>query len=318
MAEFDDLVIGAGMAGLTVSALLAAQGRRVLVLDAHDVPGGYAHTFAVGKYRFCAQVHYVFGCGEGEPVNELLRRTGLADEVRFHRLDPEGFDHVVVAGSRYRIPNGLEKFRDRLIDAFPGDAAPLRGYFEIVMAIGRELDRMPKTIGLRDLATAPFRFSRLLKYRTWTLGRLYESLGMPPRLRTILAGQSGDYLLPPGEVSLLLHVALVRAYDRGAYYPEKHYVHFIESVASYLRSRPGCELRLETEVESILTDGKRVTGVRTTRGETLRAARYVSNVDPRRTAALLGARGWQRKLSYAYSSGNITLYLGLRDIDLRD
>ncbi len=318
MPEFDDLVIGAGMGGLTASALLAAQGRRVLVVDAHDVPGGYAHTFTVGKYRFCAQVHYVFGCGEGEPVSELLRRTGLADEVRFHRLDPDGFDHIVVAGSRYRIPNGLEKFRDRLIDAFPSDADPLRGYFDVVIAIGRELDRLPKTIGLRDLATAPFRFSRLLKYKTWTLGRLYESLGMPPRLRTILAGQSGDYLLPPSEVSLLLHVALVRAYDRGAYYPEKHYVHFIDSVASYLRSRPGCELRLETEVESILTDGRRVTGVRTTRGETFEAARYVSNVDPHRTAGLLGARRWQRNLSYAYSSGNITLYLGIRDIDLRD
>ncbi len=106
--EFDDLVIGAGMGGLTVGALLAAQGRRVLVVEAHDVPGGYAHTFEVGKYRFCAQVHYIFGCGEGEPVHELLRRTGLDERVRFHRLDPEGFDHVVVAGNRYRIPNGLE------------------------------------------------------------------------------------------------------------------------------------------------------------------------------------------------------------------
>jgi len=141
---------------------------------------------------------------------------------------------------------------------------------------------------------------------------------MPPRLRTILAGQSGDYLLSPNEVSLLLHVALVRAYDRGAYYPEKHYVHFVESVASYVRSRPGCEILLETEVEAIQTDGKRVTGVRTKRGETLTASRYVSNVDPRRTATLLGAKRWARTLSYDYSSGNLTLYLGIRDLDLRD
>ena len=315
---FDDLVIGAGMGGLTTAALLAARGRRVLVVEAHDVPGGYAHTFTVGKYRFCAQVHYVFGCGEGEPVGELLRRTGLDAHVRFNRLDPEGFDHVVVGGERHRIPNGLEKFRDRLIRAFPDDARPIRGYFDAVMAIGRELDRMPKTIRLRDLVTAPFRFPRLLKYKSWTLGRLYDSLRMPPRLRTILAGQSGDYLLSPNEVSLLLHVALVRAYDRGAYYPEKHYVHFVESVASYVKSRPGCEMLLETEVESILTSGRRVTGVRTKRGETFTASRYVSNVDPRRTATLLGAERWARELSYDYSSGNLTLYLGIRDIDLRD
>jgi all-trans-retinol 13,14-reductase len=321
-SEFDDLVIGAGMGGLATGALLAARGRRVLVVEAHDVPGGYAHTFTVGRYRFCAQVHYVFGCGEGEPVNELLRRTDLAADVRFHRLDPEGFDHVVVAGERYRIPNGLEKFRDRLARTFPRDERPIRRYFDVVMAIGRELDALPKKIRLRDVACAPLRFPRLLKYRGWTLGRLYDALRMPPRLRTILAGQSGDYLLPPREVSLLLHVALVRAYDRGAYYPEKHYVHFIESLASYVRSRRGCALLLETEIASILTDGKRVAGVRTTRGETFTAARYVSNVDPQRTASLLDARPrarrWARALSYDYSSGNLTLYLAVRDLDLRD
>src|SRR5215212_9650813 len=105
--------MGGGMAGLTTAALLAADGRRVLVVEQHDTPGGYAHTFEVGAYRFCAQVHYIFSCGEGESVHELLERIDLADEVQFQRLDPEGFDHIVVAGDRYRVPNGLEKYRDR-------------------------------------------------------------------------------------------------------------------------------------------------------------------------------------------------------------
>jgi all-trans-retinol 13,14-reductase len=319
---YDDLVIGAGMAGLTVASLLASQGRRVLILEAHDVPGGYAHTFEVGKYRFCAQVHYIFGCGKGEPVSELLRRTGLDEEVRFHRLDPEGFDHVVVAGERYRIPNGLEKFRDRLTCAFPNEATAVAGYFEAVVGIGAELDRLPKTIGLCDFVTAPLRFPRLLKYRTWTLARLYDALRMPPRLRTILAGQAGDYLLPPSEVSLLLHVALVRGYDRGAYYPEKHYRHFIERLASYVKSQPGCDVLLETEVDRILVENGRVSGVRTKRGQVFSAERYISNVDPRQTARLVGEHAlpsrWLRKLSYGYSSGNLTLYLGVRDLDLRD
>ena len=321
MPKVDDLVIGAGMAGLTVAALLAEQGRRVLQLEAHDVPGGYAHTFTVGDYRFCAQVHYIFGCGEGEPVHELLRRIGLHEEVRFHRLDPDGFDHVVVCGDRHRIPNGLEKFRDRLVSAFPNDARPIHGYFDAIMAIGRELDALPKKIGVRDLVAAPFRFPHLLKYKSWTLGRLYDALAMPPRLRAILAGQSGDYLLPPRDVSLLLHVALVRAYDRGAYYPEKHYVHFVNALASYVASRRGCELRLETRVERILTERGRVTGVRTTNGETFTAERYISNVDPRTTARLIGdervPKRWLEKLSYDYSSGNLTLYLGIRGLDLR-
>jgi all-trans-retinol 13,14-reductase len=319
---FDDLVIGAGMAGLTTAALLAVEGRSVLVLEAHDMPGGYAHTFRMGAYRFCAQVHYIFNCGEGEPVHELLRRLGLESEVRFRRLDPEGFDHIVVAGDRYRIPNGLEKYRDRLLRRFPDDALPIRRYFETIMALGRELDVLPKAPGLFDYLGAPLRFPRLLRYRTWTLQRLYDEVRMPARLQTVLAGQAGDYLLPPAEVSLLLHVALVRGYDRGAYYPEKHYLHFIGSIASLLATRPSCQLLLETPVAQILVEKDRVVGVRTRDGRVFKARRYISNVDPRRTAALIGERSlprsFLRKLSYAYSGATITIYLGVRGLELRD
>jgi phytoene dehydrogenase-like protein len=320
--HFDDLVIGAGMAGLTVAGLLAADGRKVLVVEAHDTPGGYAHTFAMGAYRFCAQVHYIFSCGEGEPVAELMRRLGLADEVRFHRLDPEGFDHVVVAGERYRIPNGLEKSRDRLIRRHPEATEPLRRYFDTVMAIGRELDRLPPTIGWRELVTAPLRLPHLLRYQGWTLQRLYDHVAMPRRLQAVLAGQAGDYLLPPAEVALLLHVALVRGYDRGAYYPERHFQHMVGSVAGAIAARPGCQLLLDTEITRIEVAGDRVVGVVARDGRRFTADRYVSNLDPRLTATLVGEarlpRSWLRQLSYGYSSGNFTLYLGIRGLDLRE
>jgi all-trans-retinol 13,14-reductase len=320
--DFDDLVIGAGMAGLTTAALLAQRGRRVLVLEAHDAPGGYAHTFSMGEYRFCAQVHYIFNCGEGEPVYELLRRLGLHESVRFVRLDPEGYDHVVVAGERYRIPNGLEKYRDRLVQRFPNDAPPIRAYFEAVQAIGGELDALPRAPSWRDFLAAPLRFPHLLRYQHWTLQRLYDRLRMPPRLQTLLAGQAGDYLLPPKDVSLLLHVALVRGYDRGAYYPEKHYQHFIGSIAGAITSRRGCNLLLESEVERILIEGDRAVGVRTKRGEVFTAERYVSNIDPQRTAGLIEPRHlprpYRKRLCYAYSGSTVTLYLGIRGLDLRD
>ena len=50
--DFDDVIIGSGMSGLTVASMLARRGRRVAVLEAHDAPGGYAHTFSMGAYRF--------------------------------------------------------------------------------------------------------------------------------------------------------------------------------------------------------------------------------------------------------------------------
>jgi all-trans-retinol 13,14-reductase len=316
--DFDDLVIGAGMAGLSVAALLARAGRRVGVLEAHDMPGGYAHTFSIrARYRFCAQVHYVFGCGEGETIHGLLDALGIADRVSFVRLDPEGFDHVVVGDERFRVPNGLAKHRDRLLRRFPQDATPLSRYFHEVAAVGEELDRLPRRITLWSALRSAHRHLRLFRYLRWTLADFYDHVGMPPLLRAILAGQSGDYLLPPRDVSFLLHVALVCGYDKGAYYPRKHFFHFVETLAGVIRDAPGCALLLEHEVERIDVERGRVARVTTKNGRSFTARRYVSNVDPRRAAELAGGADL-RRLDYAYSCGTFTMYLAVKGLDLRD
>ncbi len=320
--HFDDLVIGSGMAGLSVAGLLARAGRRVVVLEAHDTPGGYAHSFRMKEYRFCAQVHYLFNCGEGESVHNLLSKLGVEKDVPFLRLDPEGFDQVVVAGDRVRIPNGLRKFLGRLLRRFPEAERPLRRYFDVVALLGAELDRLAMPAGLSiEAVRAAVRARHVIRYRSWTLQDLYDHVHMPPRLRAILAGQCGDYLLPPRDVSLLLHVALVTLYDRGAYYPEHHYGHFVDTLAGVVRRAPGCALLLEHEVDRIHTDGRRVTGVSTTHGARFTASRYVSNADPRLTARLAGLdrlEGGRRRGDYAYSCGTFTMYLGLRGLDLRE
>jgi phytoene dehydrogenase-like protein len=322
--EFDDLVIGAGMAGLSVASLLADGGRRVLVLEAHDVPGGYAHTFAVKGFRFCAQVHYVFGCGEGETVDRLLERLRLREAVPFVRLDPEGYDHVVVAGDRVRIPNGLAKYRERLLRRYPEWRAPIAGYFDLVTRVSEELDRsddLPRSLTPCSVARSAYRFRHLIRHARSTLEDVYDALRMPKHLGAILAGQSGDYLLPPRDVSFLLHVALVSGYDRGAYYPRHHYASLVDALVERVRARPGCAVLLEHEVARIHAEAGRVVGVTTKNGRRFTARRYVSNVDPRRTAELVGDGHLDRdsrRLRYDYSCGTITLYLALVGKDLRD
>lgn len=43
--KHDVIVIGAGMAGLTTAALLAAQGKHVKVIEKGNQPGGRAYTY---------------------------------------------------------------------------------------------------------------------------------------------------------------------------------------------------------------------------------------------------------------------------------
>lgn len=325
MTDFDDIVIGTGMAGLTVGALLANAGRRVLMLEAHDTPGGYAHTFTVGRHRFCAQVHYIFNCGEGESIDAFLSKIGVRDEVPFERLDPEGFDHIVVGRERFRVPNGLAKHEARLVRRFPEHRAAIRRYFGLVGDVGRELDAMkdlPARITPWVALRSAHRYRHVIRHMRSTLEDVYDWLRMPPLLRAVLAGQAGDYLLPPRDVSFLLHVALVWGYDKGAYYPRGHFFHLVDTIVRSIRARPGCAVLTEREVSRIEVEGGRVVGVTTKGGERFSARRYVSNVDPKRTLELAGRESFSRRdarrADYAYSSGNITVYIAVRGLDLRD
>ena len=124
----DYLILGSGLAGLSAGALLARRGASVRVLEAHYHPGGYGHTFVEGPYRFNAQLHYVWNCGEGRTVNNFLRKLGLDEEVTFEEYDRQGFDRMRMPGYALDIPGDLGLLGDRLSGLLPADAPAIRGF----------------------------------------------------------------------------------------------------------------------------------------------------------------------------------------------
>ena len=90
------LIVGSGLSALVFGALMAKAGNRVIMLEAHEYPGGFGHTFRMGKYhKFNAQLHYVWNCGEGQTVNRVLRKLDLDKEVTFESYDPRCFRFII-------------------------------------------------------------------------------------------------------------------------------------------------------------------------------------------------------------------------------
>ena len=91
----DYLIVGSGLSALVFGALMAKAGKTVRVLEAHEHPGGFGHSFTMSKkYTFNAQLHYVWDCGEGHTVNRVLKKLDLDRTITFNRFDPDGFDYL--------------------------------------------------------------------------------------------------------------------------------------------------------------------------------------------------------------------------------
>ena len=67
MSKFDAVVIGSGTGGLSAALSLATAGKKILLLEQHNMPGGCATSFVRGRFEFDASLHEF--CSLGSPGN---------------------------------------------------------------------------------------------------------------------------------------------------------------------------------------------------------------------------------------------------------
>lgn len=329
------LVVGSGISALVFSALMSRAGHRVVVLEAHYVPGGYGHTFRFGKppdvYAFNAQLHYVWNCGPGETVNRVLDRLGLVDAIPFERLSPDGFDRMRMPGHALDIPNDWTELARRVNDAVPGHATAIAAFLDEVQATAAEIDALPSPPRTLRMLTRLHRFRRVIRYRQATLQQVFDRFGLPQAAQTLIALQWPDFLLPPRDLSFFAWLMLFTGYMRGAYYPKHHFEHVINSLVDVI-TQAGGEVRLNRRVTGFLMGASGVEGVRveevdddgaaTGGAHEIRASRVICNMDPRRASELIGPEHFPKtvraQLNYDYSPSNFMAYCVVDGVDLRD
>ena len=92
---FDEIIIGAGPAGLTAAYELLQSGKEnVLILEKNDKVGGLASTKVFGEYSYDIGPHRFFT--KNEEINELFLKMLGKDAVKVNRLTilsgvPENF-----------------------------------------------------------------------------------------------------------------------------------------------------------------------------------------------------------------------------------
>jgi len=129
--DYDVIIIGAGLGGLTAGAKLAKEGRKVLLLEQHDRPGGCASTFTRRGFTMEVGLHEMDGLHPGDMKNRIFEDLGIFSHVEF--LPVPEFYRFLNDRLDLVVPHDPEAAKGILKKQFPGQEQGIDDYFYHVL-----------------------------------------------------------------------------------------------------------------------------------------------------------------------------------------
>ena len=316
------IVIGAGIGGMATAARLAKAGHEVIVYESSDRVGGKCRTEWIGRYAFdtgpsLLTLPAVF--------RDLFLKTGapLEKELTLEPVDPS-FDYRFTDGKSVKFAN-LSRYETlRSISQSLGDEEAKEWNSLLLRAekmwdVSREPFIESELRSPMSLLKRPTLLQDLKIIAPWrSLRSLIQKSTRDFHIQYILdryATYSGSD--PRKAPAVLLSIAFVEE-AFGAW----HIAGGIGKLSEAIHSRAlklGVVFHLDTRVETIANDGKKVTGVHLASGEFIASEIVIANADASTVynsmlSKDLPAIKRQRKaLSRSQSSvAGFSLFLGLR------
>lgn len=238
--NYDVIIIGGGLGGLTAGAKLSREGKKVLLIEQHDRPGGYATNFKRGDFSLEVGLHVMYGPAPTDITSKIFKDLEVFEHVEFLKV-PEFYRFV---NGRYdvTIPHNAEVAMERLLALFPEEAAGIAAYFDQILKPKKRV----ADSGQPDIS----------------LGDFLDSIINSNDLKLILLGNLGYFHNDPYSISLMYYsISQGKFYSGGASFIKGGSQQLSNHLMNYIRSH-GSEVLLNHRVVSIQTDGARVTGVR--------------------------------------------------------
>jgi len=237
--KYDIIIIGAGLGGLIAGAKLSREGKKVLIIEQHDQPGGYATTFKRGDFTLEVGLHEMHGPSPEDIKTKIFNDLDVFKNVEFIQL-PE-FYRFTNGRVDVTIPHNPEMAIERLSSLFPDEADSIKTYFNQILK--------PKKKIIED------------DPQDKSLGDFIDSITNNEDLKLVLLGNLGYYHDNPYSLSLQYYSISQGSYfTGGASFIQGGSQKLSDHLSDYIREKGG-EVILKHIVTRIKTDDHTATGV---------------------------------------------------------
>jgi phytoene dehydrogenase-like protein len=277
--DYDAVIIGSGLGGLSCAAAFARQGFKPLVIEQHDKVGGFATAFSrPGGFRFDVSLHSTT-VGQRNGINNLIGGFPEITEVEF-KQHPNLFRAIYPEHDIRAQQKDPAAFVALLVSLFPDEREGIVGLFDDMKGLADDINRLQNAKGPADMSRFPVDYPHLFKFYQSTWGQMVGARIKSPKLKAIVSSQWGYYGLPPSKLSCFYYAMPFMGYlQAGGFYPKGRSQDISNAFARFIESHGG-KVLLSTKVEKILVKNGAATGVATAGGKTFTAKAVVSNASP--------------------------------------
>ncbi|MHA1218366.1 MAG: phytoene desaturase family protein [Candidatus Heimdallarchaeaceae archaeon] len=257
----DIIVIGAGLGGLFSGAKLAKEGKKVLLIEQHTIPGGCATVFKRKGYTFEVGLHEMDGLHEDDFKVNIFKDLNIYENVEFLEI-PE-FYRFTNGRVDIVIPHNVDQAIKNLVRVFPDEESGIRKYFDVIINLPKEMFRFPKK-KWKQLLLFPFvpiLYPKLAKYLKMSLGDFLDTIITNDDLKLVLLANLGYYHDDPYSMAMSWYcMAQSNYYTGGAHYIKGGSQKLSDYLSQFILDNGG-EVLLGYRVEKIIVENNRAIGV---------------------------------------------------------
>jgi phytoene dehydrogenase-like protein len=282
--EYDCVVIGAGNGGLAAAARLAVEGVRVLLLEQHNLPGGFATSFTRGRFEFEVALHQFADIGS--PTNKGSVREFFENDLGVH-LDwvelPEAFRLILTDPDEaldVTMPYGVDAFIEALEKEVPGSKESATMYIELCKEVLDGLAYVGQSRGNPDRKLLLSKYANFLKTAPYTMDQVADAVKVPEQARKILHAQWSYIGSPTSRTNFTIFAGmLIKFLTFGAWIPRQRSHEIALALDARIREL-GSDVQYNTCVEELLVENGQVVGVVTSKGDRIKTDYVISNASP--------------------------------------
>lgn len=300
MQQYDAIVIGAGNGGLACAATLAEKGKKVILFEKHNIPGGCGTSFRRGRFEFEVALHQLSSMGTPEkpgPLRELFRRYGIEDQIEWIEIK-ELFRVNFPDGTGISIPADRKNCEAFLCSQFPQEKESILRYFKTVYAFCSEsaafAEKSAQSTGEPSAAKKaimkmgfPKMYPTLARYALKSTQEVLDEFFKDVKLQLALSAYWCFMGMPPARFpwSILAKCTNIYMEDKP-FYLRGTSMMMNQAIMDAVQ-RMGGVVHLNRGVERIVLEGGAAVGVVDEKGEEYRASKIISNISPLATYGAL-------------------------------